>query len=299
MHDREAVLDMAQQALRRGDDERALELARDYLKSDPVSLRALKIAALAARQNGQLREALPYYESIAELSGPQATDALYQLASLSLELGRLSAAEEAFRKVLARNPDDLNATAKLMLILRLEGRNREITPWFIRLAQLGQFPRDFLYPMSAADHAWIDPREREFLATCRSEVSDDLLPELGLIREARLRDEDIDRALIVLRHIVDKRPDLLEAQTQLDSLLLETGRLEEFRDHHRQLPKMADQHPQTWFNRGVWFHPAGPDPSCGAVLSGIRPARSGSPRRQLRISHAVAFARSRVRRSPV
>ncbi len=122
----------AREAIRAGRFDLAAATARDVLSVDPVSVDALEILALAAKQKGDTVAAERELRRIVALA-PDAAWARDDLARLLLEMGRVAEAEAEVRETVAMSPD--HADAHAMLGTFLSGREALVEgAWHLRRA---------------------------------------------------------------------------------------------------------------------------------------------------------------------
>jgi tetratricopeptide (TPR) repeat protein len=245
------LLQRAEAALRAGNSRRAVSLCEWVLRRDPDLPRGLRLAAQAASAAGNKAAALGFLERVAEGADSMVDDWI-QAADLSLELGRLAAAEQCCRSALARDSDSVEAAHKLVFLLRIESRNWEARLLIQELMSRGQAQPDHIYILGMSDWVWLDNRESQFLSYCLQSQPDDPLPQLGQIRQAMFR-EEFEQAARDLPRVVNANPQLVEAQVALGEALLQTRPADEFLAWHRQLPANAVEHPQLWYLRGRWL----------------------------------------------
>ncbi len=212
----EQVLRDAQTAFARGDFQTAQQLAHDLLTRAPDSPAALLVGGKA-----------------------------------SIELGRCTEGELLLRRVLQQ--DDTNAEAHLNLVrlLKIEGRFRDLRPHARSLFRSGDSGGEFLIPLAASDGITLSEGELKRAEFFGSSVPDDPLPLLGIARHF-LQNAEAERASVIIQRIVKSNPENIEAQALLGTALLEIDEVEQFLIWHRQLPAVADSHPEIWFLRGAW-----------------------------------------------
>ena len=177
---------------------------------------------------------------------PNSPEASLLHAQAAFALGYCTEAENAFRNVLKEEPENQAAHWGLVRLLKVEGRYWELRPHALALFQLGDSGGEFLLPLAAPDALQLSEEELRQANLCRVTVPDDALPLLGLAKFLRRQNED-EEAKSILKKIISGRPEQIEAQAQLGSLLLEAGETQAFLNWHRRLPKAADMHPEIWF----------------------------------------------------
>ncbi len=161
---------------------------------------------------------------------------------------RFSAAESELRQALRIDGDDPQALHLLARILNIEGRRWEANQLLFRALQTEQFTVEDLLLLGTPDELYED---EESIQAAREAAPDDVRPQIGAARILRRHNQD-QQALSLLQDIVDREPQLLEAQAQLGSLLVDRDQDEQFLRWQARLPEEAGQHPEIWFVRGAW-----------------------------------------------
>ncbi|MDA0836002.1 MAG: FG-GAP-like repeat-containing protein [Planctomycetota bacterium] len=258
-----ALLNEAKLALSRGKLEDAERLALAAVEQKPNLEAAYLIAGEAAAVRGDLDSALKYYETISQSGSTSAIEALHRSGTLLIKLGRASAAEEQFRRVLESDPHHLETLHDLALLLRLEGRNWELRPYLFELLKEGLLVKDgmpisdsfadlmyLLRPAGNPAWVWLEPPEVELVERFGKSVPDDYLPLLGQARMA-LDTNDLASARSIFQKIVATDPHQIEAQAQLGLLLANTKSTAEFQNWLTELPRLDGLHPDMWVARGI------------------------------------------------
>jgi hypothetical protein len=243
------LLREARAALAEGRFDRAEDLASGIPESSELWAAGRELAGEAATKAGRLAEALQHYLLLASRSDrPDNISAgHFYSAEIYRELGRLSEAEQAYRKVLALDPENAATHERLAFLLSVTGRRWESLPhyWFLARSGTAQ-PREL---MALAD---LDrPVEhRDFLEQCARKAPDDPLVRLGLAVYGAWEDPSPESAE-PLRAALSELPDLISAQALLGELLVDKND-REFLEWHAQLPPVASRHPEIWYVRGMW-----------------------------------------------
>ncbi len=239
------ALQKAQQALLAGDHSGAEFWAREVLKEQPASGKALLMAGEAAALQLQFGAAVDYYGRI-DLSDPAAPLGLSAAAEVLIQQGRLYDAERNLRQLLLVDPADERAVRRLAFVLNVSGQRWAAEPLLERLVKKGRADIDELVLLGNRELALTLPSDAD-----RSEdpADADSLVVLAVSKRDVLR-RDWTAAESNLRMLVARNPELIEAQVQLGTLLFEADRKDEVRIWLSRLPSLADRHPEIWLLRG-------------------------------------------------
>lgn len=244
------LLREARRAAWEGNQEAGLELAERALKTTPGFDEASLFAAETAVRLRRPLEALDHCQRVR--SGRDETAAARRTAGeIQLQLGRPLAAERSFREALQANPSDHAARLKLMFLLRIEGRNRELADQVRNLLRTESCPSEFLFAVAWPDRIWIDAEDQEFVRLCRRESPTDAIVGMGAAIQEALTPESLNAAVRLLREATtgDFVPD--EVHARLGTLLMDAGRWDEFNAWSATLPRSAEMHPQVCYLRGL------------------------------------------------
>ncbi|WP_197444037.1 FG-GAP-like repeat-containing protein [Maioricimonas rarisocia] len=229
------------------DFEAAAELARAAITRQPGHPQALLVAGEVATRMQRFEEALTHYGAIPS----EATEAWLtgQLGSGEIlrTIGRLSRAEEAYQRASAVAPDLPLLHERLALLQRVTGRPRAARSHLRELLALGASRPEHL--------AWLADPFRvlspvEYLQQCRTAAPNDPLPLQGLAAVAMSRGEFAEAAEL-LREVVRRKPDALEAQAALGRCLWELDARDDYAAWFSGLPESAAGHPDIWFALGL------------------------------------------------
>ncbi|MBS0207161.1 MAG: VCBS repeat-containing protein [Planctomycetes bacterium] len=242
-------LHSAELALSSGEFREALRLSAAELARDQDSSQALLIAGFAAQGLNQPDVAIRYFARVRDEGNSNTIRALLPLADHALRNARPADAERALRRVLDLDPSHLDACDRLIYVLVLEGRIWEAQQFILRVLQSGRVEPNHLLVIGSNKTELGD--SDAFAAACLATVPDDPLPLLTSARRA-YRDNDVKRARNLLEQITSIRPEILEAQALLGTLVAEAGEIDAFVTWQTRLPAHADDHPGIWYGRGVW-----------------------------------------------
>lgn len=240
------LLDSATTAFEKREYTNAEDFAARVLKREADNSRALLIAGKSAEKLERPQDAVEYFAGVTDQDPDQLKQALQRsVGILFYKLGRLSDAENAQQQL-----TDLTQTSKALADLAylqvLSGRNRKASAPLLRLVKLNECSIEHLYWLGLPELVIEAPG---ILERCRELSPDDPLIQLGFAFLLQARRND-DEAITLLRSLISKNPDLLEAHLLLGSLTVDSATDEEFRIWHRSLPDPKSTHPDTWSIRG-------------------------------------------------
>jgi tetratricopeptide (TPR) repeat protein len=239
-----ALLEEARNSLRAGHFEHAEELALGILASDHDSLEALRIAGEAALRQSKHANAAEYFARLPD-GRQRAVAALVAGAQRDLSEARLSAAEGALRAALAIDPQNTDAHFRLATLLDAVGRRTESSRHHFACLKAGRFSVEDLLLLGNPDELFYDAA---LLGRARLAAPDDPRPLTAEARQHLLGNRTRE-AIDLLRRIVARAPEQVEAQALLGAALLDHGALDEFAAWERALPGTADD-AEIWFVRG-------------------------------------------------
>lgn len=241
------TLQEARDALRSKDYDLAEQLAASIPTDDPDWSQAQLVAGEAAQMQGDLQRAGEYYRSVPRDGSRIAILAAFQAGDIDKEIGRLTAAEEAFRYHLSFVPDDPATHERMAFLLGVTGRRWESGRHFFSLAQSDSSTYDELAHLGDLER----PMEQyEYLQRCYQNAPDDIIVRLGLAADS-LAKGNAQEARQALRKIVHEQPDLVAAHALLGELVVDESD-SDFVRWYRKLPDAAFNHPNVWFVCGRW-----------------------------------------------
>jgi tetratricopeptide (TPR) repeat protein len=226
----------------------ARDLAERALELSPDSTVALLVAGDAERASENLAAAVDYYERIQSQEAAEWGPARWHAGETLLRLGRATAAEKQFRRLLSAQPDHLQANLQMTKLLAAECRRREAVPFVLELFRQGRVDVDLLSLLSLDDGGVLDLK---LLHRCRDADPSDARVLTGLACAARSA-HDADGAIRLLHRAIELEPDFIEGRAKLGRALWETMRETEFAAWLSQQGPEADNHPLIWTLRGLW-----------------------------------------------
>lgn len=269
--DRGQLVDDARNALRSGLPSVALRKSREALRSDPIALDALMIAAFASADLGDFRRAVSYCMHVPRESGRAYADAQCMAGRLYLNhLSVASESETAFLRALEVAPNHQVALQGLAHLLSVQTRSRELLPIQLQLIRQGIITTDTVMSLVNPDRLFPD---RGVLSRLRGREPDH--PGL-LLAEARLATlrNDFDQAESFLRRALDLDATMDEAYARLGELLVQSRSTEALQRWQRSLPESAMKSPEIWVTLGYLYEQEGSNPKAGRCYweAGIRDA---------------------------
>ncbi|MDX1967423.1 MAG: FG-GAP-like repeat-containing protein [Planctomycetaceae bacterium] len=225
----------------------ASDIAVHILSRVPDDSEALLIAGEAASRSGQFREALRFYERINPSDRQHFVQGLMAAAEIHRVVGSLDHAEFLYRQVIADDPKHVAAKSRLVLLLKLTGRKRELRPLILELIAVGQ--------SSIEQLLWLANPERpvaadEFLKQSLVGNSQQVFPQLGMATQQLSRHE-FSAAGTLLARIRDQLPQHPEIEVAYGLCLWEQQALSDLRAWHSALAESSREHPQVWYLRGL------------------------------------------------
>ncbi|MBW3599039.1 MAG: VCBS repeat-containing protein [Planctomycetes bacterium] len=232
----------------------AQRLANDALLQSPRWTPALLVAAKAASRQQRHKDAVAYYDRLADDCGAQGAKGLYQAGRILLhELHLASESELRFRRALDIDPRLAPALKELAHLLAVEGRTREAAPYNLELFRLGEVDVDHLALLGMPLGVINDP---ELLRKCHIADRADPAILVGLAASTTYNLPPEQKKLL-LQEAVRMAPGLVDGQARLGGILLKEGNELQFSDWHDRLPSAADEHPEVWALRAAWAQKQG------------------------------------------
>ncbi len=227
----------------------ALVLAAEELRANPGSDRALAVAGTACLALNDAATAEAYFRRIGRLDPASYRLALQALGRIALNSGQAIAAEELLRSSLELDTNDATTRDQLIYLLTLEGRDWEARQWILEQFRSGTVTINYLTAVNA-HHPSLESATK-YARHCLLAVPKEPLPNLALAQQA-MKDNRQDVARTLVEQVLEKHPEVIEAQAMYCHLLAEIGTAEEFDQVFQSLPKAALQHPDVWLSRGDW-----------------------------------------------
>ena len=236
-------------ALERRDFARVSYVVEQLLATSSNDPRVRLLAGETEMARGQFPEALAHFESIGGGDSPEAAAANRAAGDIQLlHFGRLSVAEQLFRRTLEQNPTEAIAIEHLAYLLGVTSRNWELIPYRLILIEQNRIEPLHLYLLSLSDAAM---ENDNLAAEYHQRAPDDAGPLLALSRIA-YEAQDYEQAEALARQAIDRTPTLSEAYAKLGRVLLHAGEPNAFAAWYAGLPASALQHPTIWAITGAW-----------------------------------------------
>ena len=217
----------------------ALRLAR----RESRSLEGWLLAAEAAARQRHFADAASHLDQVPDDGSRLSVAGGLARGLLELQgFRRLSAAETAFRKVVQREPRNVEALRQLARVLSLQGRHGDALPYRLALLELDQIDEPILMLLALGDTANDNPEQlQEFAAA----APDDAGSVCGLARLALLENRNAE-AQALLERLRALQPDWITPRCWLGSLLLSAGDLTAMDRWLAALPESARSHSEFW-----------------------------------------------------
>lgn len=250
------VLEEVETALKLEDVKGAAKILAQLESRGTLSVKGHLVAAEVTAKMGDAKKSLKYLEDIRDEDAPDLTDLNWKRGALAMDIGQLSLSESYLLKVLKSDPKHFSARHKLVLLLRLIGRNYETYEHVIILMKAGAIAPDYMYLLGTADWIRLQEDEAKFLEACASANPKDQLPQFGKVRHLLMR-KKLAEARPKLEKIVTARPDLIEAQARFGALILEQDGGPAFDAWLKKLLSdservaAVDEFPEFWYMRGL------------------------------------------------
>lgn len=217
-------------------------LAERRLQFFPQEAATRLILAEAAQRSGDLEEALRWLNQVDDQQGEPTLQARTTSASILTYQGELLKASDQLQRLPAEFAEHPLVVQQKITIATLSGQRWESRD-LLRLAIEQQFGDPLVYLAYLANLSEMPAPPDEVFAKIYA-VGD----PLGLLGSARvaLSVGRLEQAQQLLTRCVSARPDMIEARVQLGTVLIDSGKLEEFRRWYDELPPAALDHPQVW-----------------------------------------------------
>jgi tetratricopeptide (TPR) repeat protein len=234
-------LEGARRELRDGNAIEAERLAQQCLENPDLEADAVLLAAHAALRQNAPERALGYLQRLEEEITPRTRAVHLQRARLLRErMLQLSAAEQAYRRVLQIVPDHLPANEELARLLATCGRREEAVPHVLRVLQADD--NDLLVLLPRESGLIHDP---DLLQRCLRSAADDPLPPFGLARYAAAQG-NTDEAVSLVRQALKIDPQYPPAWAALGEMLVEGSDHSALAQWAAQVPSEAKSLAGTW-----------------------------------------------------
>jgi tetratricopeptide (TPR) repeat protein len=277
-------LHSAEVALSAGAFRSAWDSAKSELKVDPNSSQALLIAGYAAQGMKQPAMAAGYFARVSDDGGANAVRAMVSLAQSTLQLGRASDSERLLRRALELDANHFEAQNQLIFLLVLEGRIWEAQQSIHKLLRSGRVDANHLF-VTGSNRIKLGDSDG-FAQACLAVAPADPLPRLPAARQA-YRNHEVQQARTLAEQITTTRPEILEAQALLGTILAESDHAA-FVAWTKNLPADAAAHPGIWFAQGLAAAKAGQNQAAARCFAECLQLQPNHVAANLQISRVLA-----------
>ena len=240
-------LEQARRALAAKDYAAAEELCLRLISRHGPSGAVLLVAGEAATKQGRLTDALGYYAQLPEDASHETALGHAAAGDILLQTYLASAAEGQYRSALAIDPELFYPRDHLAYLLGIVGRRFESLPHLLKLVRSERYSLEHL--MLLGHHVLAIDASQE-LERFHEAAPDDPLPLLGQARLAIHHSEQA-KAKALLKQVLAKAPELIEARAELGQVLLNEDD-PEFGQWLLETAPAAEAHPDVWVTRGQW-----------------------------------------------
>ena len=238
----------ARQAVENRQLDDAEELIKTALVADPDFQPALLLGTEVAIRKGKRSLALEYAAQLDPGEFPDKVAAAWLLTGQMLEdRGEATQAEEFYLRAYEQDPDNASLNHRLAWLYLAECRRWESSRHLFALLKAEQFTFEEAAFIGNTEELYSNSRKLdEFL----DRNPDDVVPMMGKARMLLFKNFT-DRSETMFRYLLERKPDLIEAQAQLGVILVSESREQEYQDWHNSLPSEADEHPEIWWIRAT------------------------------------------------
>ncbi|MCA9052779.1 MAG: VCBS repeat-containing protein [Planctomycetaceae bacterium] len=238
----------AQQALDREEYELAESLADAIPRGDPLFPEGRLVAGEAASRLKRFDDAIAAYSAIPRDGSDASILGIESLGEIYYFIGEISRAIECYEEVLRHQPDNPTPHSRMGTLLSITGQRWAVQPHYFALIEQQQWTVQELAVLADLERP-VEPGE--YLERCSRRAPDDPLVKLALATH----DYQVgwsDAARTKLHQVVKQLPDAIPPRGLLGELMLQQPEAE-FLAWHDSLPFSADESPDVWYVRGLWF----------------------------------------------
>ncbi len=242
----------ARRAFQLGRFQESLRISQALLKDAPESVGPLMLAGESATKLTQFRDAIDFYRRVPDTAGKDAATARWAEGEIHYHLGQPTRCIEALQSSLRINPNLVEARERLVWMLGVCGRRRELQPHLMALLKANRTSVEILLDLG---NPWTENQDWKEIDRYRKAAPDDLLPNLVYAKRHQSLGE-LDRAEEFLVTLLKQQPKLLAAHVQLGELYLVSD-FRKLTKWNSELPEGAEQNTDVWNIRGLWLEKAG------------------------------------------
>lgn len=226
---------------------RARQLVDEILQREPEHDEGLLLAAVIAADQGRFQDAIDNCTRVPETAKATFASARVMAGNICLEqLGKLSVAEQYFRDALSANEDHPVANNRLVYVLGLQSRHRELIPYHLRVLRTTPGVAVKVQLLMQGDKAYPDQE----LVDQLSKSDPDCVGLLLANAQIAFLSKDPTSAEKWCREAISKDAKFADAQALLGGLLLEKGNLESLLLWRKSLPTATHSHPEILYIDG-------------------------------------------------
>ena len=239
----------ARGAIESGDFSKADKNLARLAAAGRETVESLTLAGHAARQQGQADQAIEKFTAAIELEGSGTATLKCLLAdALMYDRGEAAQAEQIFREVLKVEPQNSMALQGMGMMMQVQGRVWESTPFLLGAVRYGRSNARNLIVLGWTQRP---PRNPEALKLCLNADRNDPHAHFGMAQIA-VQENKPEVAIAQLELCLGQKPDQHEAMGLLGTLLLELDRDDEFSVRFSQLSSDQQDSPDVLFALGMW-----------------------------------------------
>ena len=242
----------ASRAFQRKDFQESLRISEQLLKDSPDSVPLLMLAGESATKLQQFAEALEFYRRVPDTASNEAATARWAAGEIHYHLGQPTACIDALESSLRINPNLVEARERLVWMLGVCGRRRELQPHLMALLRANHTSIETLLDMG---NPWTENQNWQELERFKNTTPQDLLPNLVYARRHQSNGE-LEQAELLLKALTRQQPHLVAAHVQLGNLWLVVD-YQKLAAWNAALPETSSLNADIWFIRGQWLEKNG------------------------------------------
>lgn len=229
-------------ALRPEHPSEARRLAQEAVALYPRSVAVRLAAAEVEVASNRPDDALAHLEQIHDDGSPAALAAMRLAGDALFQLGRLSEADQRFRRVLAREPHDHHARQQLATLLAISGRPGAARQFFFEIVKDGRFATRDLALLGDPELVYGNPDFEKYFNSPQAED-----PHLsGAAAGNALYHHQGLKATELYRNLALRYPEEVEFLVGYGRALAETEMSDEFMRWHAHLPAASEERADIW-----------------------------------------------------
>ena len=226
---------------------RARQLVDEILQREPEHAEGLLLAAVIAADQSRFQDAIDSCTRVPKTATTTFASARVMAGNICLDqLEKLSVAEQYFRDALSVNEDHPVANNRLVYVLGIQTRHRELIPYHLRVLRTTPSVAIKVQLLMQGEKAYPDEELVDQLLKSEPDCAGLLLAKAQI---AFLK-KDPASAETWCRDAISKEEKFADAQALLGALLLEKGNLESLIQWRRSLPAATHSHPDILYVAG-------------------------------------------------